>query len=86
MKRYRFRQKIHEACHTMCGLLLLACYSTQVFPLDLFGSGSQSASGPVYLEVAEPYIEMHTGPGRGYPVFNVVEQGETIEIRFSWWG
>lgn len=80
MKRYRFRQKIHEACHTMCGLLLLACYSTQVFPLDLFGSGSQSASGSVYLEVAEPYIEMHTGPGRGYPVFNVVEQGETIEI------
>jgi hypothetical protein len=31
---------------------------------------------------------MHTGPGRGYPVFNVVEQGETIEIikrKASWY-
>src|SRR6056297_2801788 len=23
------------------------------------------------VTVAEPYLEMHTGPGRGYPVFNV---------------
>lgn len=30
--------------------------------------------------VAEAYIEMHTHPGRGYPVFYVAERGETIEL------
>lgn len=31
-------------------------------------------------EVAEPYLELHTGPGRGYPVTQVIERGERIEI------
>jgi uncharacterized protein YgiM (DUF1202 family) len=30
--------------------------------------------------VAEPYLEMHTGPGRGYPVFHVVDRGELIKV------
>ncbi|RMF98097.1 MAG: hypothetical protein D6727_03950 [Gammaproteobacteria bacterium] len=30
--------------------------------------------------VVDPYIELHTGPGRGYPVFHVVERGEQIEV------
>ena len=45
------------------------------------------ASTPVQAEVryfqvriAEPYIELHTGPGRGYPVFHVVDQGELVEV------
>ncbi len=32
------------------------------------------------VAIADPYIEMHTGPGRGYPVFHVVDRGETVEI------
>ncbi len=32
------------------------------------------------VAVADPYIEMHTGPGQGYPVFHVVDRGETVEI------
>lgn len=28
--------------------------------------------------VGAPYIEMHTGPGRGYPVFHVAEYGESL--------
>jgi len=31
--------------------------------------------------VADPYLEMHTGPGVGYPVFHVVGRGETIEVQ-----
>jgi len=34
----------------------------------------------VTVAVADPYLEMHTGPGRGYPVFHVVDRGETVEI------
>jgi hypothetical protein len=30
--------------------------------------------------VADPYIEMHTGPGRGYPVFHVADRGAEIEV------
>ncbi len=32
------------------------------------------------VEVTEPYIELHTGPGRGYPVFHVVDRGERVEV------
>ena len=32
------------------------------------------------VKVVEPYIELHTGPGSGYPVFHVVDRGEFIEI------
>ena len=32
------------------------------------------------IEVIDPFVEMRTGPGRGYPVFNSIEQGETVEV------
>jgi len=32
------------------------------------------------VEVAEPFVELHTGPGRGYPVFHIVERGEKISL------
>jgi len=39
------------------------------------------------LQVAGPYIELHTGPGRGYPVFFVAGRHEwiTIELRHTDW-
>ena len=39
------------------------------------------------LTVADPYLEMRTGPGRGYPVFFVVERGQAvaIELRHTDW-
>ncbi|MBI5926368.1 MAG: outer membrane beta-barrel protein [Aquabacterium sp.] len=42
-----------------------------------------AASGPISpesLQVTEPYIELHTGPGRGFPVTQVVLRHEWIEI------
>ncbi|KPJ93315.1 MAG: hypothetical protein AMJ53_07490 [Gammaproteobacteria bacterium SG8_11] len=30
--------------------------------------------------IADPYIELHTGPGRGYPIFHVVERNEWVEV------
>ena len=32
------------------------------------------------VQIVEPYLEVYTGPGRGYPVAQVVERGEWIEI------
>ena len=41
-----------------------------------------SADDEVYPEVkvTDPYIEMHTGPGVGYPIFNVVDRGDFVEV------
>lgn len=40
-----------------------------------------SAEEPFFeVRVAEPYIELHTGPGRGYPVFYVVDRGELLTV------
>ena len=32
------------------------------------------------MTVADPYLEMRTGPGRGYPIFRVVDRGEDVDI------
>ena len=40
------------------------------------------------VQVTDPYIELRTGPGRGYPVFHVAERAEWIEIelrRTDWY-
>jgi uncharacterized protein YgiM (DUF1202 family) len=39
------------------------------------------------VQIAEPYIELRTGPGRGYPVFFVAERRQwiTIELRRTDW-
>ena len=30
--------------------------------------------------IADPYIELHTGAGSGYPIFHVIDRGESITI------
>ena len=34
----------------------------------------------VMLTVRAPFIELRTGPGRGYPITHVVERGDTIRV------
>ncbi len=38
-----------------------------------------AADGPV-VTVAEPYLELRTGPGRGFPVTQVVKRGERVTV------
>jgi uncharacterized protein YgiM (DUF1202 family) len=44
-------------------------------------STSYGKSSHQEVVVADPYIELHTGPGTGYPIFHVVDRGETIEVQ-----
>lgn len=39
------------------------------------------------LQITDPYIELRTGPGRGYPVFHVAARAEWIEVglRYTDW-
>jgi len=32
--------------------------------------------------VSEPYLELSTGPGRGYPVFHVVEREDSVDVLY----
>src|SRR5215217_4481767 len=32
--------------------------------------------------VSEPYLELSTGPGRGYPVFHVVARDQSVDVLF----
>jgi uncharacterized protein YgiM (DUF1202 family) len=54
-----------------------------LFLLLLLTSGLNIAHGEEKLQqvvVADPYIDVHTGHGESYPIFHVIEKGETIEI------
>ena len=48
--------------------------------LAIFPGQANAAKEYRRVAVADPYLEMHTGPGRGYPVFHVVDRGESVEI------
>ena len=48
----------------------------------------QAAEDYRSVAVADPYLEMRTGPGRGYPIFHVVDRGESVDIimqRTDWY-
>jgi uncharacterized protein YgiM (DUF1202 family) len=50
--------------------------------------GSLFRNEPVFATIAEPFIELRTEPGRGYPIFYIAERGEQIEIlkeRTDWY-
>src|SRR6201997_2387725 len=57
----------------LAGLLLLA---------SLCAPARSSAREYLQLFVTEPYLEMHTGPGRGYPVFHVVPRDGSVDVLF----
>lgn len=60
-------------------LLLAALMAPAVCSAHLF---SHHARRYVQVFVKTPYLELHTGPGRGYPVFDVVPQGESVVVLF----
>ena len=64
-------------------LLILASAAGLAHSADDRRSFDREAGRHVEVLVADPYLELHTGPGRGYPVFRVIPRGETIEILFS---
>ncbi len=51
-----------------------------VLPLLLANMAHAKKAPPQEVQVADPYIELHTGPGRGYPIFYVAERGEWIMV------
>ena len=59
--------------------LLIAVLATVALN-TAFPELAQAAEEYRTVAVVEPYLEMRTGPGRGYPKFHVVDRGDTVEI------
>jgi Bacterial SH3 domain len=57
----------------LAGLLLLATLATPA---------PGAAREYLQLFVTQPYLELHTGPGRGYPVFHVVPRDGSVDVLF----
>jgi hypothetical protein len=55
--------------------------------ISLFALGSAHAQVTERVKVADPYLEMRTGPGRGFPVHHVAARHEfvVIELRATDW-
>ena len=69
----------------VCIIALLT--STSALAQDDIDSNTSSKIQAHEVNIVATFLNMHTGPGRGYPVFHVVEKGETVELlkqRTSW--
>ncbi|MEM9384357.1 MAG: SH3 domain-containing protein [Pseudomonadota bacterium] len=56
--------------------------------LVLFSTAGWARKAPVQLTVADPYLELRTGPHSGYPVTQIADRGEPIEVlkrRTDWY-
>ncbi len=56
--------------------ILVGVFLGTIISSHSFAGGNKTMK----LEVIDPYAEIRTGPGKGYPVFHAIEQGETIEV------
>ena len=59
-------------------LLLLTPFSSA--QARWFGSGWFTDAGPLQVTVDDAFINVYAGPGRGYPIFHVVERDEIITL------
>jgi hypothetical protein len=64
----------------------LATLATALFAALLLATQAR-AQVTERVQVADPFLEMRTGPGRGFPVHHVAARGErvTIELRATDW-
>ena len=69
-----------HACNVARGFSQLRVLVIVLLLQALLARQAFSEEQLVEVVVAAPYLEMHTGPGRGYPVFHVVDRGETISV------
>lgn len=76
--RWEFCLILYRRCLAGIGGLLFLCVA---------GLSNGAHADDPQVTVNDAFINVHTGPGRSYPVFHVVERGETITLlksRTSW--
>jgi hypothetical protein len=61
---------IHKTIAVMIGTTMLC----------MMQPPAEAKSDNVAARIVEPFLEIHTGPGKYYPIFYISEKGESIEI------
>ncbi|MDP8986203.1 MAG: SH3 domain-containing protein [Pseudomonadota bacterium] len=51
--------------------------------LQAFNAGQSFAASLLEVIVTDPFLEMHSGPGRGYPVIYVVGRDDSVSVLYS---
>jgi len=51
-----------------------------ILPVLCLAAVAQADDRLQKILIADPFIELHTGPGRGFPVFFVADRGQEVEI------
>lgn len=74
--------------HVILWVTLFSSPVSLSIELDLNSNPDVHSETPtVELKVIDTYLELHSGPGRGYPIFHVIEQGQTVKVhtrRTNW--
>ena len=60
------------------GVVVLQAFCASVVQADDSNDACPKKTRCVIVE--EPYLEIHTGPGVGYPIFQVVSRGEQLQV------
>lgn len=66
----------------------LLAQETQAFTIKETEESKEVKPPLVSLTVIDTYLELHTGPGRGYPIFHVIEKGQLVTVlkrRSNWY-
>ena len=73
------QQGAHRWLHQIAMTLLL-CVPFASAQADWFGSDWFAEKEPLQVSVDDAFINVYSGPGRGYPIFYVVEREEVITL------
>ena len=46
----------------------------------LFIAAAEADDDYFNVEVIDPYLDLRTGPGRGYPIIDIIERGERVRV------
>lgn len=66
------------------GLILIGSFASG----NLYADENEPDNDPTRVLVADPFMELRTGPGRGFPVFYVEERGKWVRLlkrKTSWY-
>ncbi len=66
-------------CHVLLLGLFIGASATQA-QAQWFGSNWFAPDEPLQVSVDDAFINVYSGPGRGYPIFHVVEREEIITL------
>ncbi len=76
------QQQKHSRISSLIGRLLASCLLLAGQPVLAQGWFNHwfAAQEPLQVSVDEAFINVYSGPGRGYPIFHVVEREEIITL------